>query len=134
LSLDDTKHTSDEDKNHQRHLKGEKTIYLPFLWAIKTYQSPISAGGVAFDSCSSSDQIIENILSFETCKVTLGETNPVSPRNLLAYVGPDRSSQISAVSSLLYEMNKCTGISVSWCFMDTKQSTNIIVMVNLVFR
>jgi hypothetical protein len=77
-----------------------------FLWAIKTYQSNISAGGVALDSCSSSDQNIENILSFETCKVTLGETNPVSPRNLLAYVGPDRSSQISAVSSLLYEMNK----------------------------
>lgn len=77
-----------------------------FLWAIKNTNSLISAGGVALDSCSSSDQNIENILSFETCKVTLGETNPISPRNLLAYVGPDRSSQVPSVSSLLYEMNK----------------------------
>ncbi|XP_052073192.1 metabotropic glutamate receptor 3-like isoform X2 [Mytilus californianus] len=77
-----------------------------FLWGIQNIGSTISAGGVALDSCSSSDQNIENILSFETCKVTLGETNPVSPRNLLAYVGPDRSTQVPAVSSLLYEMNK----------------------------
>lgn len=77
-----------------------------FLWAIKNFPSAISTGGVALDSCSSSDQNIENILSFETCKVRFGEQNPVSPRNLLAYVGPDRSSQVTAVSSLLYEMNK----------------------------
>ncbi|OWF46220.1 metabotropic glutamate receptor-like [Mizuhopecten yessoensis] len=79
-----------------------------FHWAIKEFgtNQNVSIGGVALDSCSRVEQTIENILSFETCKVGFGNLNAVSPRNLLAYVGPDRSSEAMAVATLLKDMNK----------------------------
>lgn len=79
-----------------------------FHWAIKEFGSgqDVSVGGVSMDSCSRVEQVIENVLSFETCKVRFGDLNAVSPRNLLAYVGPDRSAETMAVSVLLKDMNK----------------------------
>ncbi|XP_069136390.1 metabotropic glutamate receptor 3-like [Argopecten irradians] len=79
-----------------------------FHWAIKEFgtNQNVSIGGVTLDSCSRVEQTIENILSFETCKVGFGDLNAVSPRNLLAYVGPDRSSEAMAVATLLKDMNK----------------------------
>lgn len=81
-----------------------------FHYAIREYgpliHGDVSIGGVSLDSCSRTEQTLENILSFEVCKVRLGSTFPVSPRNLLAYVGPSTNMDAMAASRLLTDMNK----------------------------
>lgn len=92
-------------------LRVEEVINLEaFLWAIDKYRriihNNISIGGVAFDTCSRYQQTIEGILSFETCKITLSDTNPPSPRNLLAYIGPGDNYDTMSSAKLLKDMNK----------------------------
>ena len=80
-----------------------------FMWAIKEYRpanSVVSIGGIALDTCSRPEQTIENILSFETCKVSFGNVNPPTPRNLLVYIGPDTSSDAMSSAMMLKDMNK----------------------------
>ncbi|XP_050409339.2 metabotropic glutamate receptor [Patella vulgata] len=78
-----------------------------FLWSIKKftalYQTPgIDVGGVAFDSCSRKEQTIENVLSFAHCNL---RPMGVDRRHLLAYVGPDRSSEALAISDVMADLN-----------------------------
>ncbi|KAJ8312617.1 hypothetical protein KUTeg_009990, partial [Tegillarca granosa] len=83
-----------------------------FMWAIKNYQGTdlnrVFVGGLGMDSCSMAEKTIENILSYELCKIRVaGPTKKeVSPRNLMAYVGPDRSAEARATAVLLREMNR----------------------------
>jgi len=83
-----------------------------FFWAIKRYQvqaglstapDPIGVGGFVMDSCSRSEKVVENIYSFETCRTKYGD---VSPRNTLAYVGPDRSSDALDSVDLMKDMQR----------------------------
>ena len=55
------------------------------------------------DSCSRSEKVVENLYSFETCRTKYGN---VSPRNTLAYVGPDRSSDALESATLLKDMQR----------------------------
>ncbi|XP_041347672.1 metabotropic glutamate receptor 2-like [Gigantopelta aegis] len=88
-----------------------------FFWAINYYQqnltlkenpngpvvnSKVSVGGVAFDSCGRQEQVINNIMGFAQCR-----TKPigVDRRQLLAFVGPDRSTEAMAAAELLQDMN-----------------------------
>lgn len=83
-----------------------------FMWAIRNYQGTdpnrVFVGGLGMDSCSMAEKTIENILSYELCKIRVaGPTKKeVSPRNLVAYVGPDRSSEARTTAVLLREMNR----------------------------
>ncbi|KAK6192482.1 hypothetical protein SNE40_003940 [Patella caerulea] len=78
-----------------------------FLWSIKKFSSlnptpGIDVGGVAFDSCSRKEQTIENVMSFAHCNL---RPMGVDRRHLLAYVGPDRSSEALAISSVMADLN-----------------------------
>jgi ABC-type branched-subunit amino acid transport system substrate-binding protein len=80
-----------------------------FLWAIERYKfihPNVSIGGVAFDTCSRFQQTLEDILSFETCKIQLNDVNPPTPRNLLAYIGPGDDYDAMSSARLLKDMNK----------------------------
>lgn len=80
-----------------------------FFWAINRYstrQYPtgrISVGGFGMDSCSRDERAVENAFSFETCRTYY--TN-VSPRNTMAMVGPETSSQALQVAKLLNDMKR----------------------------
>ncbi|KAL4223422.1 hypothetical protein ACF0H5_016892 [Mactra antiquata] len=87
-----------------------------FFWAIKTYSeraglvnvaNPVQVGGFVMDSCSRTERTIENIYSFQTCRTQYPN---VSPRNTVAFVGPDTSTQAMAASMLLNDM-KTTVVS-----------------------
>ncbi|KAL3856568.1 hypothetical protein ACJMK2_011303 [Sinanodonta woodiana] len=80
-----------------------------FLWAINEYspdKNQISVGGVGFDSCSRVENTLENVLSFEKCKVTL--PGGVNRRNVVAYVGPYTSPEATTTLNLLNDMNRTT--------------------------
>lgn len=91
-------------------IREEEIINLEaFLWAVENYSSNhigVSVGGVAFDTCSRYQQTLEDILSFETCKIQLNDVNPPSPRNLLAYIGPGDDYNAMSSARLLKDMNK----------------------------
>ncbi|XP_061197344.1 metabotropic glutamate receptor 6-like [Saccostrea echinata] len=91
-------------------IREEEIINLEaFLWAIEKYKTihpTVSIGGVAFDTCSRYQRTLEDILSFETCKVQLNDLNPPSPRNLLAYIGPGDNYDAMSSARLLKDMNK----------------------------
>ena len=83
-----------------------------FFWAIRKYQvregltsatNPVSVGGFALDSCSRPERTIENLYSFDTCRQQLPN---VSPRNTIAFVGPDTSTEALEVVNLLQEMQR----------------------------
>ena len=78
-----------------------------FLWAIEKYApqhySQVTVGGFAMDSCSRDERAVENVYSFETCRTYY--TN-VSPRNTVAFVGPELSSQAMEVGKLLSDMKR----------------------------
>ena len=83
-----------------------------FFWAIRKYQveaglsggaNPVSVGGFALDSCSRPERTIENLYSFDTCRQQLPN---VSPRNTVAFVGPDTSTEALEVVHLLQEMER----------------------------
>lgn len=91
-------------------IREEELINLEaFLWAIDKYKSihsSISIGGLAFDTCSRYQKTIEDILSFETCKIRVSDVNPPTPRNLLAYIGPGDNYDAMSSARLLKDMNK----------------------------
>lgn len=83
-----------------------------FFWAIgkygaATYPStnpdPVSVGGFAMDSCSRDARTLENIYSFETCRTYY---TGVSPRNTIAFVGPETNTQATELADLLREMKR----------------------------
>lgn len=87
-----------------------------FFWAIKTYSDragltnsvdPVRVGGFVMDSCSKTERTIENLYSFQTCRIQYPN---VSPRNTVAFVGPDTSTQAIAASKLVNDM-KATLVS-----------------------
>ncbi|KAK3587263.1 hypothetical protein CHS0354_034407 [Potamilus streckersoni] len=80
-----------------------------FMWAINEYspdRSLVSIGGVGFDSCSRVENTLENVLSFEKCKVRL--PGGVDRRNVLAYVGPYTSPEAMTILNLFNDMNRTT--------------------------
>lgn len=83
-----------------------------FFWAIKRYQDrrqltvgqdPVSVGGFVLDSCSRSERAIENLYSFDTCRIQFPD---VSPRNTIAFVGPDTSTEALEVLHLMEDMER----------------------------
>ncbi|XP_041347673.1 metabotropic glutamate receptor 3-like [Gigantopelta aegis] len=88
---------------------------MAFFWAIDYFQrkldlrepngikvnNRISIGGVAFDNCLRKEEAIENIMAFQQCKVMPSD---VDRRQLMAYVGPDTSSEAMPVGELLKDM------------------------------
>ncbi|XP_071094247.1 metabotropic glutamate receptor 3-like [Haliotis cracherodii] len=83
-----------------------------FLWAINYFQSRLTAdgnrvsiGGVAFDNCQRKEQTVENIMGFEQCRNRL---TGVDRRQVLAFVGPDTSSEALAAAALLKDMSLTT--------------------------
>ena len=85
-----------------------------FFWAIRKYQKdrgldlgadPTSVGGFVLDSCSRSERTIENLYSFDTCRLQFPN---VSPRNTIAFVGPDTSGEAMEVLPLMEQMQRTT--------------------------
>lgn len=85
-----------------------------FFWAIKTYQvrhglnqaaDPTTVGGFVLDSCSRPEKTIENLYSFDTCRLQFPN---VSPRNTIAFVGPDTSTEATDILQLLEDMQRTT--------------------------
>ena len=85
-----------------------------FFWAIRKYQNdralnvgtvPTSVGGFVLDSCSRSERTIENLYSFDTCRLQFPN---VSPRNTIAFVGPDTSGEAMEVMPLMEQMQRTT--------------------------
>lgn len=83
-----------------------------FFWAIKKYASraglttapkPVSVGGFVMDSCTRKERTIQNVFSFDTCKITY---NAIQPRNTVAFVGPDRSDEALDLAPLLSDMER----------------------------
>jgi len=63
---------------------------LAFFWAINTKKTLITSKGVsvgatAFDTCSRTEQSIENMLGYAQCKIKIPQ---LSHNNLVAYIGP----------------------------------------------
>ena len=85
-----------------------------FFWAIRKYQKdrgldlasvPVSVGGFVLDSCSRSEKTIENLYSFDTCRLQFPNVNP---RNTIAFVGPDTSGEAMEVLPLMEQMQRTT--------------------------
>lgn len=80
-----------------------------FFWAIQRYQNAsglsgvVSVGGFAMDSCGRDERTVENVYSFDTCRTYY--TN-VSPRNTVAFVGPDKSTAALAAGQLMNELKR----------------------------
>lgn len=96
-----------------------------FIWALGSYGSRlqnvldgIDVGGIAFDSCSSEDRLVTQLLSFENCIVGFGDP-AIEPSRVLGFVGPDRSGEALRLAPLLGQMRKtavshaATSISLS---------------------
>ncbi|ESO97269.1 hypothetical protein LOTGIDRAFT_114823 [Lottia gigantea] len=98
---------------------------MAFFWAINHYKSiagsEVDIGGVAFDNCGRHEQAIENVLSFAQCKL---RPDGVERRQLLAYVGPDRSSEAMALGRTMTDLN-ITYISHSATSPDLRDSKRI---------
>ena len=102
--------------NSKIRLRGLQNMQA-FFWAINYYQqnltlkeypngpivnSKVSIGGVAFDNCGREMQVIDNIMGFQQCRT---KPNGVDRRQLLAYIGPDRSTEAMTAANLLQDMN-----------------------------
>ena len=83
-----------------------------FFWAIKTYQRrhnlnvgavQTSVGGFVLDSCSLPERTIENLYGFDTCRLQFPNVNP---RNTIAFVGPDTSTEAMEVLHLMEQMQR----------------------------
>uniref|UniRef100_K1QQK5 Metabotropic glutamate receptor 2 n=1 Tax=Magallana gigas TaxID=29159 RepID=K1QQK5_MAGGI len=121
-------------------IREEELINLEaFLWAIERYKSihsNISIGGVAFDTCSRYQKTIEDILSFETCKIRVSDVNPPTPRNLLAYIGPGDNYDAMSSARLLKDMNKTQvsyGASTNLLSNKDPSASEIMTIADAVF-
>lgn len=105
-------HEAGEDPYVCGDVRMEGIIALEaFFWAIGKYgadtypssSDPVSVGGFAMDSCSSDARTVENIYSFETCRTYY---TGISPRNTIAFVGPETNSQATELADLLKDMKR----------------------------
>ena len=83
-----------------------------FLWAVRSFRSrspnilrDINVGALGFDSCSSTDKSVQQILNLESCNVGYG-TPVVEPNRLFAFVGPDRSKDALTLVNVMADVRK----------------------------
>lgn len=83
-----------------------------FLWAVESFQrrypdklQGTQIGALAIDSCLSPEKAIQKILNFENCESGYG-TPAVEPGSMLAFVGPDTSSQASLLAPIFTDLQK----------------------------
>ncbi len=83
-----------------------------FLWAVRSFRSRASTilrdvrvGALALDSCLSTDKSIQSVLNLESCAAGYGSP-AVEPNRVLAFVGPDRSSDALSLAPLMGELRK----------------------------
>ncbi|WAR03385.1 GRM2-like protein [Mya arenaria] len=80
-----------------------------FFWAIRKYQASaglgnqVSVGGFAMDSCGRKERTVENVYSFDTCR---SYYTGISPRNTVAFVGPDRSGSAIEAAALMHDLRR----------------------------
>lgn len=83
-----------------------------FLWAVRTFNqrhtdvlTKVNIGSFAFDSCQSTDILMQHLLNLETCTVAYG--NPVvSPDRVLAFIGLETAAEAEKVVPVLESMER----------------------------
>lgn len=81
-----------------------------FLWSVDYWQRNLitaidpnlSIGGVVFDSCMRTEQLLQNILGFEQCNVRVQNFDR---RNVVGFVGPLRNEDAMAAAALTRDMD-----------------------------
>ncbi|XP_013405161.1 metabotropic glutamate receptor 2 [Lingula anatina] len=86
-----------------------------FFWALETFRQRynetklfegVDVGGLAFDFCTRPHQAVQYLFNLERCDLAYGADPPVKPSNILAYIGPARSSQALEAGRILGHMKK----------------------------
>ena len=83
-----------------------------FLWAVRTFRTrssnilkDINVGAMAFDTCQSVDRVVQQVLNLESCSVAYASP-VVQPNRVLAFVGPDSSSEAKTLAPLMAQIRK----------------------------
>lgn len=82
-----------------------------FFWAVRTFKDrypdklqDVEIGALAFDSCSSAERALQQVLNLENCVVGYGDP-PIQPSRVLGFVGPDSSSEALQLAPVLGGMD-----------------------------